>query len=42
MQVSGDVVSGLRYIQVVRRAGINVDKTDAMLVSPEVLTWLLT
>ncbi|KAL8279190.1 hypothetical protein RQP46_008446 [Phenoliferia psychrophenolica] len=31
--VSGDVVSGLRYIQVVRRAGINVDKTDAMLGS---------
>ncbi|KAK4701947.1 nuclear pore complex protein Nup85, partial [Phenoliferia sp. Uapishka_3] len=31
--VSGDVVSGLRYIQVVRRAGINVDKMDAMLGS---------
>ncbi|KAM0752805.1 E set domain-containing protein [Meredithblackwellia eburnea MCA 4105] len=31
--VSGDVVSGLRYVQVVRRAGINVDKTDAMLGS---------
>ena len=31
--VQGDVVTGLKYIQVVRRAGINVDKLESMIGS---------
>ncbi|WVQ71940.1 hypothetical protein IAR50_001482 [Cryptococcus sp. DSM 104548] len=32
-QVANEIVSGLKYIQVVKRAGITVDKTEAMLGS---------
>ncbi|KAK4047957.1 rho GDP dissociation inhibitor [Microbotryomycetes sp. JL221] len=32
-QVQGDVVTGLKYIQVVRRAGITVDKLESMIGS---------
>ncbi|KAK4047262.1 rho GDP dissociation inhibitor [Microbotryomycetes sp. JL201] len=32
-QVQGDVVTGLKYIQVVRRAGITVDKMETMIGS---------
>ncbi|WRT68471.1 uncharacterized protein IL334_005447 [Kwoniella shivajii] len=31
--VENEIVSGLKYLQVVKRAGINVDKTEAMLGS---------
>ncbi|KAL7422554.1 rho GDP dissociation inhibitor [Cryptotrichosporon argae] len=31
--VEGEIVSGLRFLQVVKRAGIKVDKTEAMLGS---------
>lgn len=31
--VSGQLVSGLKYLQVVKRAGINVDKMEAMIGS---------
>ncbi len=31
--INHDVVTGLRYIQVVRRAGINVDKLESMIGS---------
>lgn len=41
-QISGAIVTGLRYIQVVRRAGINVDKLESMIgsygPSPEPIT----
>ncbi|TYJ58068.1 hypothetical protein B9479_001163 [Cryptococcus floricola] len=32
-QIANEIVSGLKYIQVVKRAGITVDKTEAMLGS---------
>jgi len=31
--VEGEIVSGLKYLQVVKRAGLTVDKTEAMLGS---------
>jgi Rho GDP-dissociation inhibitor len=32
-RVEGEIVSGLKYLQVVKRAGMTVDKTEAMLGS---------
>ena len=32
-RVEGEIVSGLKYLQVVKRTGVTVDKTEAMLGS---------
>lgn len=33
-RVQHEVISGLRYLQLVKRKGVPVDKSDEMMVSP--------